>query len=373
MASILPKPSVNDASCRSSFRTTRPAACGAELVVGRGVEHADFIYFFIGYFIGGGVVLNNAVYSGPGGNAGAFGPMPMPAKKNGSAQRLFDDASIFVLETQLRRQGRDPSCLWHEPNNWAGFDALLDQWIDHTARSLAHAIIASCSVIDFPAAIIDGGFPVHCPPGDRYCHQGSPDPLRPAKSSAAGDPGRLGRRQRSCHRRRSAALFRALPGRPGYPFQISSMTCAMLRAALRKMLGCAEVKDRDATTKSASQQAVLVDRQMLVEAAAAAQAIALQQPAEMAGVGKPRKSSAFRVLGKIWRHRRDPRHVPRDPGWRGSCFAGRVWGWQKHRREGFGRRRSCRPRTSTNSSFDVTMLPGRRTSVPRNFDAPVLL
>ncbi len=136
------------------------AACGAELIVGHGADHANFIYVFIGYFVGGGVVLNNEVYIGPGGNAGAFGPMPMPAA-NVKAQQLVDDASIFVLETQLEQQGLDPSCLWDEPDNWSGFDSQLNPWIEHTAQSLARAIVASCAVIDFPVAIIDGAFPVH--------------------------------------------------------------------------------------------------------------------------------------------------------------------------------------------------------------------
>ena len=52
------------------------AACGAELVFGHGAEHADFVYFFIGSFVGGGIVLNNAVFTGQSGNAGALGSMP---------------------------------------------------------------------------------------------------------------------------------------------------------------------------------------------------------------------------------------------------------------------------------------------------------
>jgi predicted NBD/HSP70 family sugar kinase len=36
---------------------------------------------------------------------------------------------------------------------------LLDEWIENTARHLAVAVVASCSVIDFQAAVIDGAFP----------------------------------------------------------------------------------------------------------------------------------------------------------------------------------------------------------------------
>ena len=136
------------------------AACGAELILGQNAEAADFIYFFIGSFVGGGVVLNNAVYAGRSGNAGALGSMLVPTADGGSRQ-LIDEASIFVLEQHLQAQGLDPSCLWREPSKWKGFDRILDAWIDHTARILAHAIVASCAVIDFPLAIIDGGFPEH--------------------------------------------------------------------------------------------------------------------------------------------------------------------------------------------------------------------
>lgn len=68
---------------------------------------------------------------------------------------------IFVVENQLRAVGRDPSSLWLSPEDWTGFGDFLDRWIEHTSQSLAHVIVASCSVIDFPTAIIDGGFPDH--------------------------------------------------------------------------------------------------------------------------------------------------------------------------------------------------------------------
>lgn len=134
------------------------AACSAELIFGEGAAHADFVYLFVGSFVGGGLVLNNAVYIGRSGNAGALGSMPIPTEQ-GSAQQLIDEASIFVLENQLRSLGMDPSPLWLDPNDWSGFDGLIDPWIGHTGESLAHAIVAACSVIDFPVAIIDGGFP----------------------------------------------------------------------------------------------------------------------------------------------------------------------------------------------------------------------
>jgi len=134
------------------------SACGAELVFGRGVELTDFVYFFIGTFIGGGVVLNHNVYSGRTGNAGAFGPMPV-TDKNGETATLIDHASVFTLEMSLVDEGIDIAPLWREPEDWQSLGLLLDEWIENTARHLAKAIVASCSVIDFQAAVIDGAFP----------------------------------------------------------------------------------------------------------------------------------------------------------------------------------------------------------------------
>ncbi len=134
------------------------AACRAEHIFGRGPEFADYAYFFVGSFIGGGIVLNHSVHTGRTGNAGAFGTLPVSCAKQ-SGRQLIDNASIFLLEHVLTRHDIDPSPLWLQPDNWQGFGKYLDEWIDTTANALASASIAVCSVIDFEAVIIDGGFP----------------------------------------------------------------------------------------------------------------------------------------------------------------------------------------------------------------------
>ncbi len=40
------------------------SACGAELMFGQGKAYPDYVYYFIGTFIGGGVVLNSSVFTG---------------------------------------------------------------------------------------------------------------------------------------------------------------------------------------------------------------------------------------------------------------------------------------------------------------------
>jgi predicted NBD/HSP70 family sugar kinase len=134
------------------------SACGAELVFGIGPSYPDFVYFFIGSFIGGGIVLNSAIFSGKTGTAGAIGPLPVRGK-NGETMQLLEIASIFVLENMLRERGIDPQPLWYSADDWVDFGEPMETWIQDTAKALAQGIVAAASIIDFSAAVIDGGFP----------------------------------------------------------------------------------------------------------------------------------------------------------------------------------------------------------------------
>ncbi|QWW68217.1 ROK family transcriptional regulator [Rhizobium sp. WYJ-E13] len=134
------------------------SACGAELVFGVGPSYPDFVYFFIGSFIGGGIVLNSSIFSGKTGTAGAIGPLPVRGK-NGETLQLLEIASIFVLENMLRERGIDPQPLWYSADDWVDFGEPMEAWIQDTAKALAQAIVAAASIIDFSAAVIDGGFP----------------------------------------------------------------------------------------------------------------------------------------------------------------------------------------------------------------------
>lgn len=134
------------------------SACGAELVFGVGARYPDFVYMFIGSFIGGGIVLNSSIFVGRTGTAGAIGPLPV-RDRHGDTRQLLKIASIFVLENLLREQGIDPQPLWYSADDWIDFGPPLETWIQDTAEALAQAIVAAASIIDFSAAVIDGGFP----------------------------------------------------------------------------------------------------------------------------------------------------------------------------------------------------------------------
>jgi len=140
------------------LRNDATSACGAELIFGRGPELQNYIYFFVGTFIGGGIVLDHSIYTGPTGYAGAIGPLPVRST-SGKMTQLLEYASVFSLETRLREKGLDYSPIFAETDDWSAFGAVLDDWIDETAEYLAIAILSACSFIDFEAAIIDGVFP----------------------------------------------------------------------------------------------------------------------------------------------------------------------------------------------------------------------
>ncbi|MGJ8572112.1 MAG: ROK family transcriptional regulator [Hoeflea sp.] len=135
------------------------AACAAELVFGKHPGLSDYLYLYIGTFVGGGVVLNGSIYSGRTGNAGALGPLPV-AGPEGKPVQLLDRASIMLLERMLKAAGRDASALWNNPEHWDGFDNLAEEWIGIVARGLAQAIVSAAAIIDFEHVIIDGGLPV---------------------------------------------------------------------------------------------------------------------------------------------------------------------------------------------------------------------
>ena len=60
---------------------------------------------------------------------------------------------------RMKAKGFTLSHQWPEDEDWDSIGPILDEWIEDTARHLAWAIVASSSIIDFQATIIDGAFP----------------------------------------------------------------------------------------------------------------------------------------------------------------------------------------------------------------------
>ena len=141
-----------------SLQNDASAACGAELVFGTGTRPSDFLYFYVGYFIGGGIVLRDNLFVGRTGNAAAFGSMPVPTP-DGRVAQLIELASLAALEEAMRGRGLDAGRMWSAPDGWEIPADLLNTWIASAGFGIAHAIGAATSVIDFEAVLIDGWLP----------------------------------------------------------------------------------------------------------------------------------------------------------------------------------------------------------------------
>jgi predicted NBD/HSP70 family sugar kinase len=134
------------------------AACGAELVLGAASRFQDFLYLYVGTFVGGGIVLGGSLFPGRTGNAGALGSLLVPDGQGRTVQ-LIRRASIYLLEASLEAAGAEPEGLWRSTEAWAGPRPLIDAWLEATGEGLALAAVSACAVIDFEAVIIDGALP----------------------------------------------------------------------------------------------------------------------------------------------------------------------------------------------------------------------
>ncbi|WP_227751547.1 ROK family transcriptional regulator [Tabrizicola oligotrophica] len=134
------------------------SACGAELVFGTGEKPRDFLYFYFGTFIGGGLVLNGQLFLGRTGNAAGVGPIPVPGP-DGRMRRLFDAASLAVLADRMQAAGESADHLWEQPVYWQVSAPVLDAWLDEACEGLASAILSAATLLELEAVLIDGWMP----------------------------------------------------------------------------------------------------------------------------------------------------------------------------------------------------------------------
>jgi len=138
------------------FAKDTTAACAAELVMGRGRELRNFLYLFIGTFIGGGLVLDGRLHSGPHGNAGAVGSLPLPPVEGGAPRQLLHRASGLLLEQSFRSRGTPATAAHDERALGKTLWPLTSQWLDETGPALAHTVASAAAMLDLEAVVIDG-------------------------------------------------------------------------------------------------------------------------------------------------------------------------------------------------------------------------
>lgn len=156
------------------FENDATAACMAEVAFGSGAGFGNGLYIFIGTFIGGGTVINGTVFAGAHDNAGAIGSLPVPLQyawgpgrdeETRTTTQLINCASRYLLEDSLRSVAFDPDEVIHQlagdtpemlPDSVTD---ICDAWLRNAAISLAHAITAAVSVVDFEGVVIDASLP----------------------------------------------------------------------------------------------------------------------------------------------------------------------------------------------------------------------
>lgn len=138
------------------FAKDTTAACAAELVVGKGREYRNFLYLFIGTFIGGGLVLDGKLVQGPRGNAGAVASLPMRSAGGDTRTQLLHEASGLVLEQRLAKRGLAAAIAHDEralnPDVWPTTRA----WLAKACPALAWTVTTAAALLDLDAVVIDG-------------------------------------------------------------------------------------------------------------------------------------------------------------------------------------------------------------------------
>jgi predicted NBD/HSP70 family sugar kinase len=139
------------------------AAAIAELFYGFGRESDDFVYFFIGPAIGGGVVLAGDYRRGATGNAGDVAMLPVPPSSlpstpppKGSFDILLARASVAALMRHLDWHGHKVSGLMDLPAALAACPQALTEWIPDCVEALVGPVLSAQALLDVPNIVLDG-------------------------------------------------------------------------------------------------------------------------------------------------------------------------------------------------------------------------
>ena len=143
------------------------AACLADMTLTPKNERApSYLYIFVGTVLGGAVIIEDNLFKGRFGYAGALGPMITGRTEDGKPRPALDFASTSLIDKQLSE-----FCAEHtsKPSSHSFKDfgdtndnsniAAIDIWLETASKHLALLVTNSCSVLDFETIVIDGDLP----------------------------------------------------------------------------------------------------------------------------------------------------------------------------------------------------------------------
>ena len=127
-------------------------AAAGEGIAGVGRNYKNFVYFFISFAFGGGLVSNNEVLRGTYGNAGELGDM-LPSK-------VYSHPNLALLKRILIKNDIEVDSIYDMHKNfdvnWPG----VDEWIYKVQDSLDLVATACSALLDTQAIILGGHIPV---------------------------------------------------------------------------------------------------------------------------------------------------------------------------------------------------------------------
>jgi len=132
------------------------AACLAELRTSQNRQSKSFLYFYVGTFLGGGIVLDGKIYNGANGNAGSVGSMPVAISGGTQPSQMVNKAAIHTLETMALEAGLPRDIFDGDLELSNLVEDTFNQWADMASNALAYAIISGQSFFDLEHIIIDG-------------------------------------------------------------------------------------------------------------------------------------------------------------------------------------------------------------------------
>lgn len=137
------------------------AACLAEISLGTNSRFRTLLYFYVGTFVGGGLVLDGRLIEGRTGNAAAVGSVPL-CVRNGNSDasplQLIEAASLNQLEISARKQRIGIEVFTLEDHSLDMEEtAVFEEWSDGAANAIAFAAVAGMSFVEAEAIVVDGG------------------------------------------------------------------------------------------------------------------------------------------------------------------------------------------------------------------------
>ena len=130
------------------------AACCAELSLGNPNNYSDFLYVYLGAFLGGAVVINQQLLEGKSGNAGAIGSM-----LNTDREQLLSQCSLLSLQSEFDKLQLGISVYELTDSQFSDHKRLVQPWLEKAAEAISIAMHNSLSLLDMQAVIIDSPLP----------------------------------------------------------------------------------------------------------------------------------------------------------------------------------------------------------------------